>query len=397
MLTISGKYNRAKVFTSVMDSESVKQVVGILNLESLKDTKIRMMPDIHAGKGCTVGTTIKLKDKVIPNLVGVDIGCGMLLIRIKEKDLDLKKLDHVIADHIPSGYSIHGEPLKQAKKFDFSRFRCPVNAENAKKSIGSLGGGNHFIEVNSDDEGNHYLVIHSGSRHLGLEICKYYQDLAYHNCNHSSKEEVQALITKLKAEGRHREIEKEIHKLKDVKRTDIPKDLCHLEGKDFSDYIHDMKIAQEYALLNRQAIADIIMEKMGWHIEDSFSTIHNYIDTDHMILRKGAVSAREGERLLIPINMRDGSLICIGKGNSNWNCSAPHGAGRLMSRNEAKATLSMEEFRETMNGIYTTSVCQETLDEAPAAYKSLSDIVDNIGETVEIVKQIKPIYNFKAH
>ena len=396
-INLIGKYNRAKVFTNVIDSESVKQVVRILNLESLKDTKIRMMPDIHAGKGCTVGTTIKLKDKVIPNLVGVDIGCGMYVMQLKEKEIDLQKLDEVINHYVPSGFSTHEEALEEAKDFDFSRFLCPVNIENARKSLGSLGGGNHFIEVNWDKEGHFYLVIHSGSRHLGIEVCGYYQDIAYKTCNGSSKEDVQALIAKLKAEGRQREIEKELHKLKDTKRTNIPKDLCHLTGKDFQNYIHDMKIAQEYAALNRRIIGKIIIEKMGWHVEDSFTTIHNYIDTDAMILRKGAVSAKEGEKLIIPINMRDGSLLSIGKGNPNWNYSAPHGAGRLMSRSEAKSSLSMEEFRNSMQEVYTTSVCQETLDEAPLAYKSLEDIVDNIHDTVEILQQIKPIYNYKAH
>ena len=394
---VKGKYNTAKIFTDVVDEESIRQVIGVCNLQSLEGTQIRMMPDIHAGAGCTIGTTISLKDKVIPSLTGVDIGCGMYLIQIAEKDIDFSLLDRVIADYVPSGFDIHTEPLPVAESFDFSGFRCPVNIENAKKSIGSLGNGNHFIELNHDKEGTIYLVIHSGSRHLGLEVCKYYQDLAYHNCNHSSKEEIQKLIQSLKEQGRQREIEKEIHRLKDVKRTNIPKDLCHLEGKPFDDYIHDMKIAQEYAVLNRQAIANIIMEKMHWTAVESFSTIHNYIDTDAMILRKGAVSAGAGEKLLIPINMRDGSLICLGKGNPDWNYSAPHGAGRLMSRSQAKDTIAMDDFSKTMEGIYSTSVCEATLDESPFAYKNIDDITRNITDTVDIVKQIKPLYNFKAH
>lgn len=397
MITLVGKYNRAKVFADVFDSESVKQVVGILNLESIKGTKVRMMPDIHAGKGCTVGTTIHLHDKVIPNLVGVDIGCGMKLIQIKEKEADLQKLDEVIKEYIPSGFSIRQEALPESESIPYDELYCPIDKENAMKSIGTLGGGNHFVELDRDDEDNLYLVIHSGSRHMGLEVCGYYQNLAYHECNHSSKEDIQNLIKTLKEQGRHKEIEKELHKLKDTKRTNIPKDLCHLEGDSFHKYIHDMKITQEYASLNRKMMAKIIVEKMGWTAVDSFSTIHNYIDTDNMILRKGAVSAQDGERLLIPINMRDGSLICVGKGNPDWNFSAPHGAGRIMSRSQAKQQVAMEDFRETMAGIYSSSVCEETLDESPFAYKDMKDIMNNIGDTVVIKKQIKPVYNYKAH
>lgn len=397
MIELKGKYSTAKIFTDVVDQESISQVMGILNLESLKDTQIRMMPDIHAGKGCTVGTTITLKDKVIPNLTGVDIGCGMFLIKINEKSVDLEKLDKVITEQVPSGFSIHDEPLPEAETFDFSGFRCPVNIENAKKSLGSLGGGNHFCELNKDDEGNLYLVVHSGSRHLGLEVCNYYQDLAYHDCNGSSKDEIDSLIKNLKKEGRQKEIEKELQQLKNVKRTPIPKDLCHLSGQPFHDYLNDMKIAQKYAVLNRKLMAGIIIREMGWTIEDSFTTIHNYIDTEAMILRKGSVSAKKGERLLIPINMRDGSLICIGKGNPDWNYSAPHGAGRLMSRSQAKQMVDLKDFQETMKGIYSTSVCESTLDESPFAYKSLNDITENITDTADIIKRIIPVYNYKAH
>lgn len=397
MLSLQGKYNSATIFTDIIDNESISQVMTMLNLESLKDAKIRMMPDIHAGAGCTIGTTLTLHNTVIPAMVGVDIGCGMLLARIKEQTIDFAKLDAVIQTHIPSGHQIHETALPIAKTFDFSGFLCPIQKENAEKSIGSLGGGNHFIEVNQDDENNLYIVVHSGSRHLGLEICKHYQDVAYHQCNHSSREEVDALIAELKAQNRHREIEKEIHKRKNVKRTSIPKDLCHLSGQAFQNYMHDMKMAQKYAMLNRQAILDQIIHHMNLTVCDSFSTIHNYIDTDRHILRKGAVSAQQGEQLLIPINMKDGSLICVGKGNPDWNCSAPHGAGRLMSRSRASASISMDDFTESMAGIYTTSVCESTLDESPFAYKPITSITDNITDTVDIVKQIKPVYNFKAH
>lgn len=397
MLTLQGKFNRAKIFTSVFDSESVKQVVGILNLQSLEGTKIRMMPDIHAGKGCTIGTTIKIKDKIIPSLVGVDIGCGMLTIKIKEKEINFPKLDQVISEFVPSGFSIHNEALSVARNFDFSQYRCPIDQLNAEKSIGTLGGGNHFLEIDKDNEDNLYLVIHTGSRHLGLEVCDYYQNLAYRECNRPSNEDVKKLIEQLKKEGRQKEIEKELQKLKNVKKTSIPKDLCHLEGPSFDDYIHDMKLTQEYAMLNRRTIADQILAHMSLTEESSFTTVHNYIDTDKMILRKGSVSADKDEQLLIPINMRDGSLICIGKGNPDWNYSAPHGAGRILSRSQAKSSVDMEEYRQSMQGIYSTSVCSSTLDESPFAYKSLSDITDNIGPTAEIIKQIKPVYNFKAH
>lgn len=399
MLELKGKYNTAKVFTDVVDQESISQVVQILNLESLKDTKIRMMPDIHAGKGCTVGTTISLHDKVIPNLVGVDIGCGMYVCKLKEKEIDLPKLDQVIYEKVPFGFSVNEIPHPDADLIPYKNLRCyhSIDEDNARKSIGSLGGGNHFVECNRDDDGNLYIVIHSGSRHLGLEVCKYYQNLAYQKCNRSSEKDVKNLITRLKEEGRQQEIEKELKKLKNVKTTNIPKDLCHLSGEDFENYIHDMKIVQEYANINRKVMANVIINAMGLTVDASFTTIHNYIDTEAMILRKGSVSAKKGEMLLIPINMRDGSLICIGKGNPDWNYSAPHGAGRLMSRSKAKENINMDDFKKSMEGIYSTSVCESTLDESAFAYKSLEDIVGDINETVKIVKQIKPIYNFKAH
>lgn len=397
MLTLKGKYNTAKIFTDIVDSESIAQVLTMLHLESLKDSVIRMMPDIHAGAGCTIGTTLTLQNTVIPSMVGVDIGCGMLTAKLKEKNIDFEKLDKVINQYIPSGHNVRDIPLPEAETFDFTKYRCPINEDNARKSIGSLGGGNHFLEIDKDSEGNLYLIIHSGSRHLGLEVCKYYQNTAYHECNHSSKEEIDALIKNLKAQGRHKEIEKEIHKLKDVKRTPIPKDLCHLSNQSFNDYIHDMELTQSFASLNRQMMLQEICKHMDLHIAESFSTIHNYIDTENMILRKGSVSAKEGEILLIPINMRDGSLICRGKGNPDWNYSAPHGAGRLMSRHQASVNISIEDFKTSMKGIWTSSVCESTIDESPFAYKSLTDITDNIKDTVTILEQITPVYNFKAH
>ena len=402
MLELKGKYNTAKIFTDVVDQESISQVINLLNQEFVADSKIRMMPDIHAGSGCTIGTTMTITDKIVPNLVGVDIGCGVLCVkfRVDEEDVDFKKLDRVIREYIPSGCNIRKKIHPYYTFTNLNELDCyqAVNTSRAALSIGTLGGGNHFIELNKDDEGYLYLVVHSGSRHLGLEVANYYQRQAYAVLNGHTKEDIRKLIAELKAAGREREIEKEVVKLKNTKRTRVPKDLCYVEDDLFFSYIHDMEIVQDYAHWNRMAIVHDIFEKMGWDLSCSvkFETVHNYIDTEQMILRKGAVSARDGEMLLIPINMRDGSLICVGKGNPDWNYSAPHGAGRLMSRSAAKEAYTVDEFADEMEGIYTTSVNRGTLDECPMAYKNMEDIVNNIGDTVDILKAIKPVYNFKA-
>ena len=356
------------------------------------------MPDVHAGTGCTIGTTMTITDKAVPNLVGVDIGCGMETAVLKEKHIELQKLDKLIYEKIPSGFEIREKPHRFAEKIDLSELYCieHINPVRAELSIGTLGGGNHFIEADKGSDGKIYIVIHSGSRHLGVEVAKYYQNEAYRRLNKSSAKEVQELIDRLKAEGRERQIQQELKKLANTKRTDVPKHLAYTEGELFSQYIHDMKLVQKFAEINRQAMMTEIIKGMGLHITESFTTIHNYIDTDSMILRKGAVSAQKGERLLIPVNMRDGSLLCTGKGNADWNYSAPHGAGRLMSRSEAKESFTVSEYKKQMKGIYTTSVNSGTLDECPMAYKSIEDIVNNIGDTVEINDIIKPIYNFKA-
>ena len=398
MLEVKGKYNSAKIFTDVVDKASVAQVIELCNQPFTAKSRIRMMPDIHAGAGCTVGTTITITDKVVPNLVGVDIGCGMETVHLREQHLELQKLDKLIRAKIPSGFSIREKAHRYFDEIDLTELYCyrQINPLRAEKSLGTLGGGNHFIEVDRDDEGGLYLVIHSGSRHLGLEVAAWYQNEAYQRLNKSSKSDEAALIAKLKSEGRDKEIQKAIRKLKNTKQTSIPKPLAYAEGELFEQYIHDMRIIQRFAMLNRRAIADDILKGMGLHAQDSFTTIHNYIDTDAMVLRKGAVSAKAGERLLIPINMRDGSLICIGRGNEDWNCSAPHGAGRLMSRSQAKQSFTVSEFKHQMDGIYTTSVGKATLDECPMAYKRMEDIVSNIGETVRIERIIRPVYNFKA-
>lgn len=400
MIELTGKYGTAKVFTDVVDNESISQVINLLNQPYIQGSKVRMMPDIHAGAGCTIGTTMTISDKICPNLVGVDIGCGMHVVWIREDHIDLKKLDEVIRREIPSGFSIHSEAVPEADLLDLaSHLRCGkhVDIERAKRSIGTLGGGNHFIEANVDDEGHIYIVIHSGSRHLGLEVANYYQEEAYKQLTQYSKAEIDEVIESLKAAGRKNEIQSAIEKLRgERKHTPVPKPLAYVQGSLFDDYLNDMQVVQRFARLNRYCMMRAIINTMDLHCEDGFTTIHNYIDVGNMILRKGSVSAQLGERFIIPINMRDGSLLCTGKGNLDWNYSAPHGAGRLMSRSAAKEAFTVDEFAKQMEGIYTTSVGQSTLDECPMAYKGMDDIVNNIGPTAQIDAIIKPIYNFKA-
>ena len=398
MLEVTGKHNQAKIFTDVVDQASIAQVIELCNQEFAAGSRIRLMPDIHAGAGCTIGTTMTITDKVVPNLVGVDIGCGMETIRVREGHMELQKLDKLIYEKIPSGFDIRAKAHRYLDQIDLEELCCArhVDLLRAEKSIGTLGGGNHFIEVDRDDEGQLYVVVHSGSRHLGVEVAKYYQEEGYKALNRTDDGSLQELVAELKAAGRQKEIQKELKRLKNLKRTAVPRQLAYVEGTLFEQYIHDMKLVQQFAELNRQAMIDEIVKGMKLHVEEQFTTIHNYIDTDAMILRKGAVSARAGERLLIPINMRDGSLLCVGKGNEDWNCSAPHGAGRLMSRAEAKQSFTVSEFKKQMADVYTTSVSKATLDECPMAYKGMEDILDNIGPTAEVVKIIKPIYNFKA-
>lgn len=398
MIELKGKYNEAKIFTDIVDEASISQVLLLLNQEFVDGSKIRLMPDIHAGAGCTIGTTMTITDKIVPNLVGVDIGCGMETIKIKESHMELHKLDKLIYEKIPSGFNVREKTHRYFDEVNLEDLFCykSIDLRRAEKSLGTLGGGNHFIEANKDKEGSIYIVVHSGSRHLGLEVANYYQEEGFKQLNGSSKKDIDNLILDLKAQGREREIQKSITALKNTKRTNIPKQLAYVSEELFAQYIYDMKIVQRYADLNRQAMMDEIVKGMKIHVTDQFTTIHNYIDTEAMILRKGAVSAREGEKLLIPINMRDGSLICVGKGNEDWNQSAPHGAGRLMSRTAAKEAFTISEFKNQMSGIYTTSVNKNTLDECPMAYKGMNDIVNNIGDTVDIVQIIKPIYNFKA-
>lgn len=404
MKEVTGKYNTAKVFTDTVDETSLKQIELLCNQEFTEGAKIRLMPDVHAGAGCTIGTTMTIKDKIVPNLVGVDIGCGMETLVIKadseiSRNFDPARLDKCIRKCIPSGFDINKVPHKYCDQVEWDQVKGNYTKKKAQLSLGTLGGGNHFIEADRDDEGNLYIVVHSGSRHAGLEIANYYQQEAWKQMNGKQKADAGALINKLKEEGRAAEIQTQLEDLKAQILTLVPPDLAYVSGYLFDDYINDMRIMQKFAALNRKAMIDVISVglRIGPNdIMEQFTTIHNYIDTDNMILRKGSVSAQKGEKLLIPINMRDGSLVCVGKGNEDWNCSAPHGAGRLMSRNQARKELDLEEFRAEMAGIYSTTVGLDTIDEAPMAYKTMDDIVANIGPTADIVKTIKPIYNFKA-
>lgn len=400
MIELKGKHNNCKVFTDNIDNETIGQLIVLMNQSSVADSQIRIMPDTHAGKGCVIGTTMTISDKVIPNLVGVDIGCGMAVAELKETRIDLPKLDSVINKKVPSGFSIRDKAHKFLRNINLEELYCykNINVDRAEKSLGTLGGGNHFIEVDINENGQLYLVIHTGSRNLGKQVAEYYQDLAWKGLKNGNKGElIKAKIEELKVAGRQSEIEAEITKIQSTVES-VPKELAYCDGELFDKYIHDMKITQEYAYWNREAILDTIVDEMHLHVVEQWQTIHNYIDTENMILRKGSVSAQAGEKLIIPINMRDGSLICIGKGNTDWNYSAPHGAGRLMSRSEAKQSITLSEFKKTMKeaGIYSTSVNQSTIDESPMAYKPMQEIIDNIKDTVEIIDIIKPIYNFKA-
>ena len=397
MKTIEGKYNQCVVYTDLITAGTIGQLTALMNQRSTAGAKIRIMPDCHEGAGCVIGTTMTVRDKVIPNLVGVDIGCGMLVVKLKEKRVDLPKLDSLIHKEVPAGFSVRKTAHKYLDKTRISELLCPMGREErVTLSLGTLGGGNHFIELDQDDDGSLYLVIHSGSRNLGVQVASYYQEEAWRLLKDGSRPElVQEKIRELKETGREQEIESAIREIRSTEEP-VPHELAYCEGELFDRYIHDMKITQEYAHWNRFAIAETILSGMKLHETESFESVHNYIDTESMILRKGACSAREGERLIIPINMRDGSLICTGKGNPEWNFSAPHGAGRLMSRSEARQSFTVSAFKKQMEGIYSTTVNKETLDECPMAYKPMEEIVRNIGDTVTIDCVIRPMYNFKA-
>lgn len=400
MIEIIGKYNTAKCFTSQIEEGAKEQIKNVCDVEAFAGSKIRIMPDVHAGKGCTIGTTMTITDKIVPSMVGVDIGCGMYTVYLGKIDIDFEKIDEV-AHFIPSGRNVWEG---RQERFDLTQLRCYRNLKDSKRlerSLGTLGGGNHFIEIDVDDEGEKYLVIHSGSRNLGTQVAEYYQQIAV-DLNLGKEEYFKKrdeIIATYKAEGRRTEIQGELKRLEkefELKEPSLPRDLCYLYGTFMEDYLHDVDICQKFAERNRAKMAEIILERAGITQIETFQTIHNYVDVKDMILRKGSVSAKKDEKLLIPINMRDGSLICIGKGNEDWNFSAPHGAGRLMSRSTALERLTMEEYKKEMEGIYSTCVSTATLDESPMAYKSMDEIIGHIEPTVKIVKRIKPVYNFKA-
>lgn len=398
MIEIYGKHNTAIVYSDQVESSAWAQIMAVCNREEFAASRIRIMPDVHAGMGCTIGTTMTITDKIVPGMVGVDIGCGMETVKIAEERINFSDLDSLIRRKIPSGHDVRKLSHSFADISGIEKLRCAdeVNIGRGLLSIGTLGGGNHFIEVDRDGEGALYIVIHSGSRHLGKEVAEYYQNQAHRALWGGAKHQIAQTVERLKAEGRQSEIQKTVKELKKEHAISVPRDLSWVEGGLMEDYLHDMAIIQRFADLNRRAMMKIILSDLNLTEVERFTTIHNYVDLDSMILRKGAVSAKEGEKLLIPINMRDGSLICIGKGNEDWNCSAPHGAGRLMSRGEARQTLSVSQFREQMEGIFTTCVSKDTIDEAPMAYKNADEIIAHISPTAAIVERIVPVYNFKA-
>ena len=400
MFEIKGKINTAICYATVVEDEAIEQIRRMCDYEFTAGSKIRIMPDVHAGKGCTIGTTMTVAGKAVPNVVGVDIGCGMYTVELGKAAVDFEKFDEA-AHYVPSGMNIWEG---RTERFDLESLRCYRELKNTKwleRSLGTLGGGNHFIEIDEAMDGTKYLVIHSGSRNLGKQVAEIYQQLAIdlHKGIGEYLERCEELIRTMKEQGRRDEIQEALEQLKWEKfhgEPDMPADLCYLSGKYLDDYLHDVEICQCFARRNREKMAEVLLERSRMTGSNAFHTIHNYIDTEEMILRKGAIAAHKGEKVLIPINMRDGSVLAIGKGNPEWNYSAPHGAGRVLSRTMAKKSLSLEEYRETMKGVYTTSVNENTLDEAPMAYKSLADIIDVIKESVDVIDVMKPVYNFKA-
>ena len=399
MIEIKGKVNTAICFAKVIEDVAIDQIQRMCDYPFTENSQIRIMPDVHAGKGCTIGTTMTVIDKAVPNVVGVDIGCGMYTVNLGNSEIDMEQMD-AAAHFIPSGTDVWEGRKERFNLLDLRCYRELKDVKRLERSLGTLGGGNHFIEIDQALDGTKYLVIHSGSRNLGKQVAEHYQQLAI-DLNQGKEDyftKRDALIAEYKAAGRRNEIQaalKELHWK--AREATIPDDLCYLYGKYLEDYLHDVEICQKFARRSRELMAEIILGRLSLTALDAFHTIHNYIDTEEMILRKGAIAAHDGERVLIPINMRDGSVLAVGRGNPEWNYSAPHGAGRILSRTEAKETLDLEEYRREMAGVYTTSVNEKTLDEAPMAYKSLSDIIDVISDSVDIIEVLKPIYNFKAN
>ncbi|MBQ2456282.1 MAG: RtcB family protein [Firmicutes bacterium] len=400
MFEIKGTVTTAVCYARVVEDEAIEQIRRMCSYALTEGSRVRIMPDVHSGAGCTIGTTMTVVDKACPNVVGVDIGCGMYTVRLADKDIDFEKVD-AACHFIPSGMNVWEGRIE---RFDLTQLRCFRSLRDTKRlerSLGTLGGGNHFIEIDRASDGTYYLVIHSGSRNLGKQVAELYQKLAVDL--HAGKEEYfqrrDEIIRSYKEEGRRSEIQgalKALEKEYHAKVSAVPEDICWLYGTYLDDYLHDVEICQAFARRSREKMAEIILERTGMTAVEAFHTIHNYIDTEEMILRKGAIAAHAGEKVLIPINMRDGSVIAMGRGNPEWNYSAPHGAGRIMSRTKAKETIDMEAYRQSMAGVYTTSVNEDTIDEAPMAYKSLSDIIDVIRDSVDVLDVMKPVYNFKA-
>lgn len=390
-----------KIFANqeTLDQKAVNQVYTLLEQEAFKNAKVRIMPDAHPGAGCVIGFTADLGDKVIPNVVGVDIGCGVLVINLGKTMINFEKLDATIKQIIPSGFNVNeklSENERLVSESIINKIRVLKQLKNYERVVNglvSLGGGNHFIEIDKDDDDNKYLIIHTGSRNLGKQVAEIYQDLAIKKINSVREEDRQEVISKLKSQGRQKDIPDALRAL--TPHVKISKELSYLEGKDRDDYLHDMRLCQEFATENRRFISSRIINAMNWNIVDIFESVHNYIGDDN-IVRKGAISAYKNQQVIIPINMQDGCIIGRGKGNEDWNNSAPHGAGRLLSRSQAKQTLTVDEFKQDMSGIYTTTANQSTIDESPRAYKSIDDIINFIDDTVSIEKIIKPVYNFKA-
>lgn len=400
MFEIEGRYATAACYATQIEAAAVDQIRAMCDQPFTQGCRVAIMPDAHAGAGCTIGTTMQVRDAAVPNVVGVDIGCGMYTVDLGDVELDLPALDEA-CHAVPSGFSTWEGRIERFDLTDLVCYRILKDAGRIERSLGTLGGGNHFIEVDVSDDGRKHLVIHSGSRNLGTQVARHYQDLAVqlHALGASYFEERERIIREFKEQGRRGEIHAALGELRERtgrRQTGIPEELCWLYGPALEDYLHDVKICQAFARRSRELMAAVVMDRMGLPEREGFHTVHNYIDTDEMILRKGAIAAHEGELVLIPLNMRDGSVLARGRGNEEWNYSAPHGAGRLMSRTEAKKTLSMEEFRASMEGVYTTCVCEETLDESPAAYKGADDILGPIAQSVDIVAKMRPIYNFKA-
>ncbi|MCI9606769.1 MAG: RtcB family protein [Muribaculaceae bacterium] len=416
MKTING--HDVKIFTDNIEASAIEQLERLLAIDVFADTKLRIMPDVHAGAGCVIGFTGNLGDKVIPNIVGVDIGCGMRVLQLRGvSSINYHDFNSHILANVPSGMTVREEkkgfkPLEGEEmeiyrdaKTLVSELRCYRELKNANrihKSIGTLGGGNHFIELDMDEAGALYMVIHTGSRNLGKQVAEIYQAKAVRHLTEGADEldtQIRNIIEEYKASGRRKEIQTVISKMRRSIRNSnptLPHELCYLEDELRQDYLHDMRICQRWAVLNRKLISLLLLKFFGdASVADEFESIHNYISDSNMI-RKGAISAEDGERCIIPLNMRDGSLICTGRGNSDWNCSAPHGAGRIMSRSQAYKTVTMDDFKASMSGIYSESINDYTRDESPMVYKPAQEIIANIGDTVEINTIIRPVFNFKA-